>query len=172
MPSTSLSCFTPLAVLLLGGASPGGVIVTALPAEAPLPLDEPSSSSSADSTVLGPHEPQQHAGASHGRELQSSAAAAIFAGTEATIAVRQASRRAHALCRAMWSLPAARRPMSGASATASTSAARQAFPRHHRRRARRHLPARTTSLPTAPPCSSRGTPGAPTRRRRPRFTGR
>ena len=67
MPSTSLNCFTLLAVvLLLGGVSPAAgqnnvfanrtaLLVTALPAEARPPLDEPSSSSSADSTVLGSH---------------------------------------------------------------------------------------------------------------------
>ena len=71
MPSTSLNCFTPLlAVLLLGGVSPAAgqnnvftnraallVARDANPTAATnLTLDEPSSSSLADSTVLGSHE--------------------------------------------------------------------------------------------------------------------
>ena len=74
-------------LVLFGGVSPAagqnnvfankaalqtGVVVTAISAEALPPLDEPSSSPSADSTVLGPHKTKEDARASHGRELQSS----------------------------------------------------------------------------------------------------
>ena len=73
MPSTSLNCFTLLlVVLLLGGVSPAAGQNNVFANRAALLVARNSSSPSADSTVLGPHKPQQHAGASHGRELQSS----------------------------------------------------------------------------------------------------
>ena len=89
MPSTLLNCFTPLAVvLLLGGVSPAAGQKNVFANRAALLVARNSSLLSADSTVLGPHEQQQHTGASHGRELQSSGCRSDFAGTLATIAAR------------------------------------------------------------------------------------
>ena len=51
------------------GASPPTINEEAPPRP---PLGEPSSPSLSSATVLGRHEPRQHASASHGRELQSS----------------------------------------------------------------------------------------------------
>ena len=59
-------------LLLLGGVSPAAGQNNVFANRAALLVARNSSLSSADSTVLGPHEQQQHAGASHGRELQSS----------------------------------------------------------------------------------------------------
>ena len=110
------------------------------------------------------------------------AAAAIFAGILATIAARQAARRAHALYRAMWSLPEARHPMGIASATMgrarSTSAARLARRRRAppllsrttrgRRPLRKHAPTarRAGAMPAANVKSQSSIPETP--RARPR----
>ena len=57
-------------LVLFGGVSPAAGQNNVFANRAALLVARNSSLSSADSTVLGPHEQQQHASASHGRELQ------------------------------------------------------------------------------------------------------
>ena len=57
-------------LVLFGGVSPAAGQNNVFANRAALLVARNSSSSSADSTVLGPHEQQQHAGSSHGRDLR------------------------------------------------------------------------------------------------------